>query len=54
MPDDLILEILALYEYGWEPIEISEMVDVPLWAVRDALSADADSFPHEPLRRVVH
>lgn len=54
MPDELILEILALYEAGWEPAAIAEMIDVPVWAVRDALDADAEAFPEEPLRPVLH
>lgn len=51
--DDLLLEILSLYQQGLEASEIAIALYVPTWCVRDALEADAEEFPHDPLR-VLH
>jgi hypothetical protein len=54
--DDTWLEILALYDQGWEPPEIAEILCLPVNAVHDTLEADALEYPEEPLRshRVLH
>lgn len=51
--DEMVLEILALYQQGWEAPAIAAILDVPTWCVRDALEQDAEEFPDDPLR-VLH
>lgn len=54
--DDTMLEILALYDSGWEAGEIAEILRMEPHEVQCVLDADAEAFPDEPLRsqRVVH
>lgn len=48
--DDTMLEILALYETGWEPGEIAEILRIEAHEVQCVLDADAEAFPDMPLR----
>lgn len=55
LPDHIFLDILDMYECGWDPPEIAEELDLPCWAVREIIETDDWLFPEEPLReRVLH
>lgn len=53
MPDDLTLEILALYEMGCDETTIARWTETPLWDVCCVIDADAAEYPDEPLRERV-
>jgi hypothetical protein len=50
LSDDTTLEVLALYDMGWEPTEIDEKLNLPLGAAAQTIADDAQEFPDSPLR----
>lgn len=55
LPDEVILEILALYQIGCDEEEIARITRCPLWDVCVVIDDDALAYPDEPLReRVLH
>lgn len=57
LPDDeTTLEILSLYEQGWEPKEIDGILSLCRGTAQTVVNLDAEEYPDEPLRadRVLH
>lgn len=53
MPDEVMMEILTLYEIGCDEEEIARITRWSIWDVCCVLDADLAEFPEEPLRERV-
>lgn len=52
--DEQMLAILTLYETGWAPSAIDEVLGLAVGASAQVIADDAVEYPDEPLLRVLH